>query len=95
MLFRSAGAVYKHQFCLMKSNPILAQLGSNIKVARNRQQLSQEQLSFASKLDRSYIGGVERGERNISVLNLCKIAYALGTTPSLLLNEVDQALPTQ
>jgi transcriptional regulator with XRE-family HTH domain len=77
----------------MKSNPILIQLGLNIKAERNKQRFSQEQLSFASKLDRSYVGGVERGERNISVLNLCKIASALGTTPSFLLNGVDQTTP--
>jgi transcriptional regulator with XRE-family HTH domain len=48
--------------------------------------LSQEELAFKADLDRTYIGGIERGERNVSVLNLCRIADALGVPPSTLLD---------
>jgi transcriptional regulator with XRE-family HTH domain len=72
----------------MKSSTLLKQLGCNIKKHRLLLKMSQEQLSFASELDRSYIGGVERGERNISFFNLCKIALALKITPSELIENI-------
>lgn len=55
----------------------LQQIGSKIKDIRSERGLSQEQLSFDADLDRTYIGSVERGERNISIINLNKIAKAL------------------
>lgn len=61
-------------------NPTLIALGLKIRKLRLSQGLSQEALAVASELDRTYIGGVERGERNISVLNLKKISDSLGCT---------------
>jgi transcriptional regulator with XRE-family HTH domain len=49
-----------------------------VRELRKRKQLSQETLALACNLDRTYIGGVERGERNISLVNIHKIAEALG-----------------
>ena len=72
----------------MKKNKVLVQIGENIKTARLKQNLSQEQLSFKAGLDRSYVGGVERGERNIAAVNLIKIAEALNIKPAILLNDV-------
>jgi transcriptional regulator with XRE-family HTH domain len=63
----------------------LIKVGDKIRQLRNDMGFSQEKLSFASDLDRTYIGSVERGERNISILNLQKIAIALETVPSELL----------
>lgn len=65
---------------------LLKKVGNQIKGLRLRAGLSQEKLAFTSGLDRTYIGSVERGERNISVLNLCKIAKALDVPLSDLLN---------
>lgn len=63
----------------------LLKVGDKIRQLRTDIGLSQEKLSFACDLDRTYVGSVERGERNISVINLQKIATALNTAPSELL----------
>jgi transcriptional regulator with XRE-family HTH domain len=47
--------------------------------------LSQEALAVEAELDRSYMGGIERGEHNLTLINLLKIANALQTKPSELL----------
>ena len=57
--------------------PALIQLGENIRSLREQQGLSQEDLAEKADLDRTYIGGVERGERNLTILSLLKIAGAL------------------
>ena len=51
--------------------------GSRVRLLRKSLGISQEALANLSELDRSYIGGVERGERNISLGNIEKIAKAL------------------
>ena len=69
-----------------KEKNFLEQIGNRIRELRIKADLSQEKLAFACNLDRTYIGSVERGERNISALNLRKIAKALKINPSDLLN---------
>lgn len=61
----------------LKRDVYLKQVGKRIRQARKARDMSQESLALAADLDRSYIGGVERGERNIAVVNLGKIASAL------------------
>jgi transcriptional regulator with XRE-family HTH domain len=57
-----------------------------VRELRKQKGLSQESLALACDLDRTYIGGVERGERNISLLNIYKIAAALGVSVRELFN---------
>jgi len=56
----------------------LIALGNQIREKRKESGLTQEQLAFDADVDRSYIGGIERGERNVSFLTLVKIADCLG-----------------
>lgn len=58
-------------------NPALVKLGAAIRAARLDKQLSQEALADKANIDRSYIGGIERGEHNVAFMNLLKIADAL------------------
>jgi transcriptional regulator with XRE-family HTH domain len=60
-----------------KRSPALQELGRRIRAARTALGFSQEELAYESEIDRSYIGGVERGERNLTFKVLCKIATAL------------------
>lgn len=64
---------------------IKKQLGKKIKELRLRAGYSQEELAFKAGLHRTYISDIERGERNVSVENIKKIADALNVDPSELL----------
>lgn len=61
--------------------------GRRVRALRKRVGLSQEQLALKCGLDRTYIGGVERGERNISIVNIEKIARAMDRSPRDLFEE--------
>ena len=61
-------------------------LRSRLKELRKQAGLTQEELGFMIKLDRSYISGVERGVRNPSIKNVAKIAKALNVSISDLTN---------
>ncbi|MBP0629982.1 helix-turn-helix transcriptional regulator [Cupriavidus sp. AcVe19-1a] len=66
-------------------NPALASIGKTVRAARKAQGFSQEELALATDMDRSYVGGIERGEHNLTVLNLLRIAKELRISTSELL----------
>jgi transcriptional regulator with XRE-family HTH domain len=69
----------------IKKCPVKIVLGKTIRVLRMQRNLSQEKLAELADLHTNYIGSVERGERNVSVINICKIAKGMGVPPSELL----------
>lgn len=58
-------------------NPALVSMGKTVRSLRTERNISQEALAHGANLDRSYMGGIERGENNITILNLMKIATQL------------------
>lgn len=66
-------------------NPALRRLGAAIRAERKRRDISQEELALAAEINRTYMGGVERGEENISILTLLRAAEVLKVKPSNLL----------
>ena len=68
----------------MKEDLLLV-FGARVKKLRLEKGLSQEKFAQICELDRTYISGVERGIRNISLLNIAKLSEALEVSPSELL----------
>jgi transcriptional regulator with XRE-family HTH domain len=60
-------------------------VGANIRALRKAKKLTQEELAGDSGIDLTYMGGIERGKRNPSLMVLVAIAKALGAAPSDLL----------
>ena len=60
------------------TDDILLRFASNVKRLRNEKGMSQEELAFQAQVHRTYIGMVERAERNVSLIYAEKIAKALG-----------------
>lgn len=69
----------------MNNEKILNEFGAKLKVIRLEKKLSQEKLALIADLDRTYISGIERGFRNVSLVNIFKLAQALNVSPSELL----------
>ncbi|MGZ3236207.1 MAG: helix-turn-helix domain-containing protein [Burkholderiaceae bacterium] len=59
------------------ANPLLIAFGLHLKKLRVARGMSQEQLGLIAELDRTYISGIERGVRNVSLANIFRIAQAL------------------
>lgn len=61
--------------------------GARVRYLRFKAGLSQEELADRSGLDRTYVGGIERGERNPALRNIIRLADALGVAPRALFEE--------
>ncbi|MBQ9254480.1 MAG: helix-turn-helix transcriptional regulator [Bacteroidales bacterium] len=71
----------------MKKEKILVLFGKNVQKYRKQKKLSQEALAFEAGLHRTYIGMIERAEKNITLCNIEKIANALNVKISKLLED--------
>lgn len=71
----------------LQDKRFLQSLGDRIREFRTQMGMTQEELGQKCSLHRTYIGSVERGERNVSILKLRQIAKAMRTSVSALLEE--------
>ena len=69
--------------------PVLKKLGRAIQRHRKARRLSQEKLAERAGLHRTYIGGIERGLRNITIMKLHQVAQALDVTLADLVQGID------
>ena len=77
----------------MKKHELIL-FGKAVRRIREQKGLSQEALADLSHLHRTYIGGIERGERNVGLLNLLRLSKALKVLPSELLQDFDKKIMT-
>lgn len=70
--------------------PYAQAVGRAIRRRREGQGISQEELAHRAGVHRTYVGGVERGERNITVESLNKFAAGLGVQPSEILRDIER-----
>lgn len=73
----------------MAKNLQLQAFGERVRNLRTSRELSQEDLAELAGMHRNYIGGIERGERNITLLNLIRLAKALEISPSEFLRGIE------
>ena len=66
----------------------IVQFGEKVKAARKKKNISQEELASIANLHRTYIGMIERGEKNITLINILKLARALDVSASQLLESI-------
>ncbi len=69
--------------------PILKKFGQNVRRKREASAISQEGLAEIAELDRTYVGGIERGERNPTLVSAARIAKALRVRVADLCAEID------
>ena len=73
----------------------LREFGQVIRRRRNELGLSQEELAHKAGMNRTYIGDIERGARNVALTNLVRLSAALNTTPSELLRGMQASMDVE
>ena len=63
-----------------RQDPVLVALGESLRRTRLEKSISQEKLALLAEVDRSYVGRVERGDNNVAVLTLFRLARAMDIT---------------
>ena len=74
----------------LKTTSARQRFAQNLRRVREERNLSQEALADAAGLHRTYVGSVERGERNISIDNIERLANAVGLSPAEMLEVIEQ-----
>lgn len=72
-----------------RQDPLLVALGEAIRRTRLSKEISQEKLALLAEVDRSYVGRVERGDNNVAVLTLARLARALDISIEQLMQEAE------
>lgn len=72
-----------------RQGPVLIALGEAIRRIRLSKGISQEKLALLAEVDRSYVGRVERGDNNVALLTLARLAGALDISILKLMQEAD------
>ena len=73
-----------------RKNSVLRKFGAAVRRYRRMASLTQEAFADLCEMDRSYVGGVERGERNLTLLNVIKICDTLKVNPSEIMSDLDK-----
>jgi len=76
----------------LSKKQIQAVFGRRVKELRSARQISQEALAEKADLHRTYISDLERGNRNVSIENILKLAHGLGVSPTELLVPFDKRI---
>jgi transcriptional regulator with XRE-family HTH domain len=71
-------------------NPVLTAFGAAVRRRRKERGFSQEAFGDACGIDRSYMGGIERGEHNLALINIMKIIDTLEIQPSEFFRDLDK-----
>jgi transcriptional regulator with XRE-family HTH domain len=79
--------VKRHHGAVPPSDPRKL-FGNRVRELRLQRKFSQEKLAELADLHRNYVGGVQRGERNVSLLNIVKLAHGLEVRPSELIEPI-------